>query len=159
MSQSEKWTEKRALVMDGDPPWRCIAFARPTLKANLSRLLRGDMEGNGKFGRAALAISLVTSATLLAMVALALVLAFTGHGTLRVNYIIGTTILICCLFELVAIALGVVGLFEGCAKKLAAWVAISLSLICFVTILTVILMGAHHTGSPQPVSALGVSAT
>jgi hypothetical protein len=104
------------------------------------------LEENGKFGRAALAISIVASVTLLVMVALSLFLAMTRHGTLRVNYIVGTTILICCLFELIAIVVGVIGLFEGSYKKRAAWTAIAISFICFIAILTVALMGKHHAG-------------
>jgi hypothetical protein len=102
------------------------------------------LEGTGKFGRAALAISVVASVTLLVMVALSLFLAMIKHGTLQVNYIIGTTILICCLFELIAVAIGVVGLFDGSDKKRAAWTAIALSSICFISILTVALMGMHQ---------------
>ncbi len=104
------------------------------------------MEGNGKFGRAALAISIVASGTLLVMVALGLVLTLTKHGTLAVNYVIGTTILICCLFEPVAMVVGVIGLFENSTKKRAAWTAIAISSICFIAILTLALMGKHHAG-------------
>jgi hypothetical protein len=102
------------------------------------------LNGNGKFGRAALAISVIASVILLALVALSMVLALTRHGTLTINYIIGTTIIVCCLFELMAIALGVIGIFEGASKKRAAWTAIALSLVCFTAILTVALMGMHH---------------
>jgi len=102
------------------------------------------LEGNGKFGRAALAISVVASVTLLVMIALGLILALTGHGTLRINYIIGTTIIICCLFELIAVPVGVVGLFESSPKKGAAWAAIAISLVCFTAILSIALMGMHH---------------
>jgi hypothetical protein len=100
------------------------------------------LEGNGKFGRAALAISVVASVTLLAMVAFSLVLAFTGHGTLRVNYIVGTTILICCLFELMAAALGVVGLFESSTKKRAA--------LTFNAILFSDWLNASHSAAATP---------
>ena len=106
-----------------------------------------SMRGDGKFGRAALAISLVASFLLAVMVGLAFFLILTGHRMPAVNYWIGLTILFCWLLELVAIVLGIIGLFEATPKKRYALFAIGVSAFCFLgTILPTIIGLAKPRG-------------
>jgi hypothetical protein len=97
----------------------------------------------GKFGRAALAISIVASGALLIMVALGLFLMMTGRGAQGINYIVGMTILFFWFFELIAIVLGIIGLFEISQKKRSAVAAIAISVICFIGTFAPVMIGKH----------------
>jgi hypothetical protein len=101
------------------------------------------LKSDGKFGLAALAIAIVSSVTLLVMVTLGVLLIKTGGGTRAINYFIGMTTLICWLFELIAIVVGIIGLFGGTRTKRFALAAIAISAVCFVGTLVPILMGRN----------------
>jgi hypothetical protein len=101
------------------------------------------LETDGKFGRAALAISIVASVMLLVMFTLSLFLVMTGRGTTGINYFIGMTILFCWLFELVATVVGIIGIFESSKKKRFALAAIAISLVCFFGTFVPVIIGKN----------------
>jgi hypothetical protein len=94
----------------------------------------------GKLGWAALAISLTASLILALAAGLGIILA--GRGGIGLNYVIGVTILFCWLFELIAIVIGIIGLFESAPKKRALF-AIGISILCFVATFGAALAGKN----------------
>jgi len=100
----------------------------------------------GKFGRAALTIALCATAVSVIAIAAGLSLMMTGYVNKSLNYLIGMLIIFSGLFQLVAIPVGVIGLFENSSSKRPAWIAIILSGIFFVTTFSIVIIGKHSDG-------------
>jgi hypothetical protein len=102
-----------------------------------------DLTDNGKFSRGALAISIAATTVMLILLAIAMALMTTGHGSPAINYWIGMCLIFCWLFELIAIVVGIIGLFEGAPNRRRALSAVILSFIVFVVPFVFAIVGSH----------------
>jgi hypothetical protein len=98
----------------------------------------------GKFGRAALTIASIASGTSLVAIVTGVSLLLAGHQDKSLNYFIGVLVLLCGFFQLLAIPIGVIGLFESSSSKRPAWIAIILSSVIFAITFSLIIAGMHR---------------
>jgi len=108
-------------------------------------MLSEETQANrGKFGRAALAIASIASGTSLVAIVIGVSLILTGYQNKTLNYFIGALVLTCGFFQLLAIPIGVIGLFERSKSKRPAWIAITLSSVIFAITFSLIITGMHR---------------
>ena len=86
---------------------------------------------------------MAATGTIVALLTVGIILLATGLHLLVLNYVIGSLVLLAWLFELVAIVLGVIGIFEGRPHRLRAASAVVVSLVIFAAMFVFLLLGSR----------------
>jgi len=67
----------------------------------------------------------------------------TGHGLPSIRYWVGMTLILGWVFELIAIVVGIIGLFEGPSNKRRALTAVLTSSFFFIVPFVLAVIGSH----------------